>query len=237
MKRQILVLIFLFLTVKLMISQNLQNGLIIPQNRVEESEELYLLPKNGFTVYNKPNGERIGIISRDFENLEDEEIYFINNKGERIDLSNEYFEEIGNEELVLKYWKRKNGFLRILDSRNEYWIKESEVKNKNFKASHWDIFLKYLNYPFYAKEPGLNVRQDSNINAEKFFTLKSDLHEITEIIELDKLWAKVKIKIYKIHPCESDLSEEENIIGEFSGWIKLLDDSGKPNVYFYSRGC
>jgi hypothetical protein len=43
--------------------------------------------------------------------------------------------------------------------------------------------------------------------------------------------------IHYEHPCRTNLSKEQNIKEKLEGWIKIVDDYGKPNVWFEARGC
>lgn len=48
---------------------------------------------------------------------------------------------------------------------------------------------------------------------------------------------KVKVTKHKQHPCETNLNEKENIEYKLEGWIKILDDTGLPNVSVPFKGC
>ena len=50
-------------------------------------------------------------------------------------------------------------------------------------------------------------------------------------------WTKVKVKKYREHPCTTGLSQNEIVEYELEGWVKIVDDNGRPNVWYYPRGC
>ncbi len=225
-------------------AQELQNGLVLPMNYDEPELCCIYVPNSGLNIYNKPNGSRIGLLTKNVEiNKGDQSYYRIyidrdDSEPEQIDLSN--FQEIGYEVWAITYTERNNGFLRIVNNQNNYWISERELGDKNFKIQEWPEFLvdnvgQLLG--FYANDPGLNLRTAPNSGSEILKTLQGDLFEITPTNERSGLWMKVKVKKYKEHICGSLLSDDEILEYELDGWIKIIDDSGTPNVWYYSRGC
>lgn len=224
--------------------QKLQNGLILPENSGDNGLCCVYVPTEGFNIYGKPNGSKIGLLTRNVESNTGNEssyhVYLDQNNGEPIQLSLDDFKEIGYEEWTVSYFERANGFLRILNDQVSYWISEKDVTDKHFKIQEWPEFLfdnAGLLLGFYANEPGLNLRTSASTNGNILKTLKGDLFEITPTAERDGLWMKVKVKKYKEHICESSLSEDEILVYELTGWIKVVDDSGLPNLWYYSRGC
>ncbi len=240
-------LIIFILTTRFCFAQQYQNGLILPDiNKLEESEICCIYsPKEGFTVFNLPNGNKIGTLARMTEINNDDQapykIFFIhksNKNVKQIELSN--FAEIGYEVWAITYFERKNGFVRIVDSNVDFWLSEMEIEEKNFKVEYWKEFLisntgNLLGY--YANDPGLNLRVLPSKNSDLILTLKGDLFEITPTEQALGNWVKVNVTKYKEHPCSSDLSQEELIEYKLEGWLKLVDHNGLPNVWYYSRGC
>ncbi|UCH66656.1 MAG: hypothetical protein JSW63_05905 [Ignavibacterium sp.] len=120
-------LIIFILITKFCFAQQYQNGLILPDfDKVEESEVCCIYsPKEGFTVFNTPQGDKIGTLTRMTESNKDDQapykIFFIDNATDtvkQIELSK--FKEIGNETWVITYFERKNGFVRIVESNVDY---------------------------------------------------------------------------------------------------------------------
>ncbi len=109
-----------------------------------------------------------------------------------------------------------------------------------YKATNWQDFLienkdKFLGY--YANKPGLNLRSEPLKSAKVLKTLRGDLFEIKLQKEAQGNWNKVKVIKYQEHPCKGNLTNEKNIEYILEGWIKTIDDSGTPNVWYYARGC
>lgn len=244
MKR--LLFIFLLIT-NFCFAQQYQNGLILPDfNKIDQSEVCCIyLPKEGFSVFDSPNGNNIGTLTRMTESNTDDQtpykIFFIDNATETakpIELSN--FKQIGYETWAITFFERKNGFVRIVESNVDYWLSEKEIEEKNFNVENWKSFLisntgKLLGY--YANDPGLNLRALPSKDSDLILTLRGDLFEITPTEQSERNWVRVKVRKYIEHPCVSGMNQDELIEEKFEGWIKLIDENGLPNVWYYSRGC
>ena len=239
-------LALLFLIIQLPVnSQIRQNGLIIPKDFNDEFSCCVYVPKNGLTVYNKPNGNRIGKLSLKGKyspkSDPDYNLFIIDDELKRdISVDLESLVEIGYEMLGLTFFERKNGFVRIINTSITYWIKEKDIEDTNFKILDWQQFyfdMKNQLLGFYANEKGLDLKTLPSQNSKTIKILKGDLFEITPTDETKGIWTKVKVKKHKKHPCVADFEEKENIEFEFEGWIEVIDDKGKPNLWFYSRGC
>ena len=238
-------IIFFILTINLTYGQGLQNGLILPEQNEDEEICCIYSPKNGFAVYDQPNGEEIGQLTRNVEqNVGDQSsyrIYFVDSKARtETQIGLQYFQEIGYEVWALTYTERKDGFVKIKYETQNFWLKESELQKVGFSLVEWQSFFtdnvdNLLG--FYANDPGLNLREKPNTDARIIKKLKGDTVQISPTKEHKGLWTKVKVTISKEHPCGTDLTEEKNIIEELEGWIKTVDDNGLPNLWYYSRGC
>ena len=228
-------------------AQQYQNGLVLPDfEKVEHSEVCCIYsPKEGFTVFNSPDGTIIGTLTRMTESNKDDQapykIFFIDKSTEtanQIELSK--FKEIGYETWAITHFESKNGFVRIVDTNVDFWLSEKEIEEKDFKVENWKDFLisktgSLLGY--FANDPGLNLRALPSKDSDLILTFKGDLFEIKPTAQAEGNWVKVKVIKYKEHPCVSELNQEELIEEKFEGWIKLIDDNGSPNVWYYSRGC
>lgn len=232
-----LISITLFILGNSLFSQSLQSGLIFPTS-VEDVYCCIYVAKDGFKVYDKPNGKLIGSITSKDNSFS---AFFIDNLTQnKSELSHEDLYQVGYEIYSIPFFERKNGFIGILNKKENYWLKESEVKSQSFEFVEWQRFLaENANevLGFYANEPGLNLREKSTTDSKIIMPLKSDMQQIIPTNEHKGLWTKVKVIITKEHVCETSLSELENFVEIKEGWIKILDDGGMPNVHFYARGC
>lgn len=227
-------------------AQNFPNGLILPSNENDSDVCCVYVPQEGLTVYDGPNGKNIGKITRNVEvntgNQAPYRVFFLNNISNEtgaIDLS--LLEQIGYDVWCMRYFKRQNGYVRVLDDSVGYWLSEQEINRSGFEVVEWQKFLidhEGLLLGYYAKpSSGLNLREKPTTRSKVIKKLEGELFEISPTNENIGLWTKVKVKKYKEHPCESSLSETEIVEYELEGWIKMVDDDGLPNVWFYPGGC
>jgi hypothetical protein len=238
-------LLLFLLCCNLSLAQQLQNGLILPKETANNELCCIFIPQNGFNVYNAPNGTNIGKITRHtaLNNADDAiyELYFVAADSDKVQvLEADHLIEISYEIWAISYLERKNGFVKVLSERSSYWLHEKEINEKGFEVTEWQKFLmdntgSLLGY--FANAPGLNLREGPSVKAKRIMTLRGDLQQIIPLKECKGLWNRVKVIIRKEHPCNTQLTEKENILQELEGWIKMIDDSGKPNVGYYARGC
>jgi hypothetical protein len=237
--------IFFLFTIHLTFGQTFQNGLILPDKN--ENEEICCIysPKEGFEIYDGPNGELIGRLTRNVtQNTGDQSfyrIYFVDylTKTEQL-IGLENFQEIGYEVWAITYKQINDDFVNLNIKNKNYWLKITDLQKVGFTLTNWQTFLSNNIdnlLGFYANDPGLNLREQPNLNSRIIRTLKGDINQISPTKEHSGHWTKVKVIFSKEHPCGTDLTEKENIIEELEGWIKIVDDEGKPNVWYYSRGC
>lgn len=238
--------IILFLILNTQVSgQVLQNGLIMPKQTEREGICCVYAPEKGFSVYNKPGGEKIGILTRNIDqNYGGESYYQIylvdgkTKKASQIELDN--FQEIGYQIWAITYFERRSGFVRIINGKYNYWLNEREIDKQGFKLTEWQDFLSentgYL-MGYYAKTPGLNLREGPDTDSKIIRALRGVTNQIMPTREHTGPWTKVKVIIHKENPCRTNLAEDNNIQQELEGWIKIVDDNGRPNVWYNAEGC
>jgi len=239
------VITLLFLT-SFGFSQTHQNGLIIPKDFNLDSFNSYccvFAPKDGFSIYDTPNGNNIGKIIQKKGEHELNDMFAIKLSNGNNPIYRNFdkgLSEVGYEILVMSFFKAKDGFVKVFDKKSSYWLKVSEIEQQGFKVSNWQDFLvannkKLLGY--YAKKPGLNLRESPTKEAKVLKTLRGNLFEIQLQPKSQGNWNKVKVIKYQEHPCKGNLTKDENIEYILEGWIKTIDDSGTPNIWYYPRGC
>ena len=237
MKKLFLILIIVS---KFCYSQQLQNGLIMPVSQDNLEICCIYSPKEGFNIYDQPNGKMIALLAMRHDPKDDQslyKIYLTDNRNKKLEVLNySYFEVVGYDNFSIDYHQRKNGFLKILSSKTSYWISENEINAKNFKILEWQYFLATQDV-FYENVGGLNIRESPSANSKLIKTLKGDLFEINPTSQINGLWMKVKVTKRKQQPCVTNLNEKENIEYKLEGWIKILDDTGLPNVSVPFKGC
>ncbi|MEO9075800.1 MAG: hypothetical protein ABI263_00745 [Gelidibacter sp.] len=240
-----LLILFFIGSFNMTFGQNLQNGLILPKQNADQQNCCIYAPKVGFAIYDQPNGKVIGQITSNVEkNVGDQasyRIYFVDYRTQtEEEIGLQHLKEIGYEIWAFTYVEIRNGFVKFQNGSQDLWLKESAIEKAGFELVAWQTFIAERAenlLGFYAHAPGLNLREQPHAASRKIKTLKGETHQISPTNQHSGLWTKVKVTISKEHPCVTDLSEEENFIEELEGWIKIMDDNGIPNVWYYSRGC
>lgn len=229
-------LLVLCFNISLVNAQTVNTGLIVPKNKDDMFSAKYccvLSPATGFRVFDNPNGAIIGNLKKGKDTYS---MYFsTTNKKTKF----EDYQEVGYEISALKFIKRDNNFVK-LSGKNNYWLSEDEIKKSNFITMDWMSFMirsspDVLGY--YANEPGLKVRKTPDVNGEILGSVRGELFEIKLTNKTNGNWCYVKITKYKEHPCQTELDDSKNIESKMEGWIKVLDDNGKPNLWNYTKGC
>lgn len=225
-------------------SQALKNGIIITEiDSLKYSDKncCILSPEKGFTAYNEPNGKIIGKIKRlESKEKNDQLAYEIYLVTENKNLKLNEYTQIGYEIFALNFIKEEDGFIKLKNQSRNIWLNINELNKLGFKAINWIDYMvlnseKVLGY--YAKEPGLRLRNKPDLLGEIIGSVRGDLFEIKLTGAILGNWAKVKITKYREHPCFTESNENENIEFKSEGWLKIIDDNGEPNLWNYTRGC
>lgn len=231
-----------------------QHGFIFPnpQNLSTNYWEICCvsLPKDGFKIYDKPNGNYIGIFTRNVRtNVGDQarySTYFVStlNKSPVIlarNLTSEFSEPlvlVGYDEFVIRYFERKNGFVRVGNKAKQMWIDEQEINKKDFRLMEWQSFLKGAN-DVWVIGSTLELKEKPSVQAKTIKKLDSNLFEINLTTETYGLWVKANVIKHTVHPCEfgCDYNDRRNIEYKLHGWIQIVNSNGLPNVYTNTKGC
>jgi hypothetical protein len=240
-------IIFLFLAIApfFLKAQTKEAGLLLPtvdSLRYTNEYCCILSPKNGFKLYNAPNGKVVGTLQLEIRENDNQSPYFIylTTTEDKEQLATDNFKLIGNEIYAIPFYEKRNSFVRILVDKGNYWIAEKELNKIHFTAKSWINFLleeneKVLGY--YAKAPGLRIRKEPTTSSDLVEAIRGDLFEIKLSNEIKGQWCKVSVTKYKEHPCETDLEDKDNIERIIEGWMKIIDDNGDSNLWYYAKGC
>ncbi|PUV24758.1 hypothetical protein DCO56_07250 [Sphingobacterium athyrii] len=189
-----------------------------------------------------PNGKVIGKLKMEIREDDNQSPYFIflATADDKKKLTTDNFKLIGNEVYAIPYYEKRDGFICVLTEMGNYWISVKELNNMYFSARPWINFLleeneKVLGY--YAKVPGLRIRKEPNTSSDIIEAIRGDLFEIKLSNQIKGQWCKVKVTKYREHPCETDLDDKDNIERIIQGWIKIIDDDGDSNLWYYAKGC
>lgn len=236
-KMKVTFTLILLLYVSPLFSQNLRAGIIYPTSDEFDGCCMYV-PDNGFKLYNKPSGKIVAQIVKGTPEYGEVYKLYLRKDGypdEMIPYGK--MEMVGYEVFSLVFTNKAYSFVKVLE---EYWISIDEIKESGLDIINYrDYLIKKTTdvLGYYANPPGLNLRTGPSTDYEIIKTLEGDTMQITLTSTYKGAWCKVKVTEHKEHPCVSGDFSDNNIINEYEGWIKLLDEKGMPNVWHYAKGC
>ncbi|MFK7806946.1 MAG: hypothetical protein AB8F74_04005 [Saprospiraceae bacterium] len=186
-------------------------------------------------VYNAPHGKVTGTLTRESGDQYPRRIEWLDEMGPRMYIPDNALLEVEYEINAIIVFEAKDGFLRIMFSEGEFtsWVSEEDLKGPEFSYWPWMKFMLDSGNSFFTSGYGMNVREAPTVKASRILTVKGDQFDISPTGKHEGLWAEVIIKEYDSVYCE----EPHNLVKTYKGWMKILDDKGFPNVWFYTRGC
>ena len=214
-------------------AQNVEGCLILGLlDNVCDSECLNF-SSEGFTVYNLDK-EKTGRLeaSNDWYSL-----YFINNSNVKTKIGD--FHQVGYEAYALVYKLQNDGFVEIGVNEQPFLLRIEEIETLGFKAVPWiQHLIRKCGYGrCYAKTPGMNLRTTPSVDSDVIGLVHGDLFEISVMDDCNGNWCKVIVTKSKEHFCVTSLNDEDNLEYTKEGWMKVLDDDGSSNLFYYPRGC
>lgn len=188
-------------------------------------------------LYETVNGEEPGAFITQVSKVEYNFFRMIDNNDRIVNLHASDAVSIGYEEVALTVFEENDyGFKVALNHTNGegYWISKTDVKR--YHLSHWS-WMDYLTKNYVTLFPEalgipMNLREQPNATSNKLATLDTDVYQITPTGKTDGLWAQVSVSLFSAPYCEDAVFKRK-----FTGWVKLLDDKGYPNLWFYAKGC
>ena len=228
-------------------------GFISHNMRTDEHPLYILFPLNGATrLYDQPNGKQIALVTG---RLFDESyqpagitrrqyrsrayVYsslLIKREGAyaRINTHPKDIFKTSSGKYVVKVFKRKNGFLKILPYTMHYpaWVSEKDLAKQNYQFSSWrDYILMNLDktyQPAYAF--GLAIRPTADSKSQPLAVLRGYKYTIKLTGRTHKQWMQVSVR---------KLSKQcRKTTTQWKGWIQAVDNKGAPNIRLRPRyGC
>lgn len=221
------------------LAQYAKYGVIYPQSSALASQCCVHFPKESpVQIYSGPSGEQKGHLMRykveDQSNYSSFRLVYIQQQ-DTLEINYEDIKEVDYEMAAITYSDFREGFVKILNSQGNLWVKRSDFDALAFKVLSYQELLQQKSgevlglYPEY----NLNLRSSPSLAGKKIETL-GHLHEISLTGEHKGQWSKVKVVKLKENRCEGGDNLEEY---ELEGWIKIIDKEGNLNVWYYTRGC
>ncbi len=216
---------------KLSSTINRDIGIICRSDNKYESEKTSF-PDKRIDVYDAPCGSVLGTIGR----VSRYSLNLIDNNLKSIDIADADKIEIVYEGNVLKYYKEDEEYANILTYTlpEGVWIRKADLNANNFKAQSWLNYLVSSKREYHYQYNNVELRKfpNSDSASDTIASIGGDLDYISFTGKNDGFWAEVVVNRYDKHPS----MEDGKIVEKLNGWIRAVDDNGKPRVWYYTRG-
>ena len=221
-----------------------------PQNSGEWGIGICYFPKNSrIPFYFSENSDPSGYIYRTKNGKIEMDFNIDSNKFE---LNYNDFNWVGHSDCyllkvyktkALKYYvvfsqSLKNGILIRIDDTDKLGINFFDYTSLIFHENidlpeEINMFLGFANIGLNLHKSCINLRLGPSINNEIITCLKSNdwrnmKHTHMKIIERNGDWAKIEAITYIWADYNCDYEEFK----KFNGWIKVIDEHGKPNIWY-----
>lgn len=237
-----------------------QGGYIAPSDSLRAtypSTRAIFLPKEGFILFDVPNGEfaghiRPGILYNapgglPFVPPEDSLLYAsvggMKMRPTYLDLS--FFFETSDDCFFIPFTRRKDGYVQIADDMMSSWIAIEAIEKAHFKLVPWmDFYGKAGTIVVPPPQTTRPIRQSPYADAEVVVEIDENYFEV-QVVEYDKEsrrccegpFCYVRATHYKVPPCLGGGYDKSNIVGIYEGWLQLIDEHGKRLVLHNPHGC
>jgi len=203
-------------------------------NGIYESNGDYV-EKCSVHILNAPGGHPVGYLSYEKVDHYSERFVWESSAGESLSISQDNLRETSYEKSSLLVFAEQDGFVRIIgaDEKEQYWVSIDELEEGGLIYQSWLTFMTTNDRSFLTFKYKMNCRSAPSVDAKKLLTVSGHNFEIAPTGEVEGLWAKVDVKEYNSDYCEG----AHQLVYTYHGWMKILDDAGYPNVWFFTRGC
>lgn len=243
----VLKLLFLAAAIGPTSAQKDQGGFIVPTDSLQQhlpQEKIIYLPENGFTFYDFPNGEFKGKIlpgppSQPAQGSEADTLMRATVTGPSIRpqlLTPDSFFETTNERFHLTFSQQIEGNIFVLADSFKGWIPVSDILAKGFKFVYWmEYYGEKKDRIIHPLKKTASMFISPYPDAQVIATADELYSEITTTGKCEGSFCHVKVTQYK-NPYDPTKSKEENVEKKYKGWIRIIDEEGKPLVAHYTEG-
>jgi hypothetical protein len=206
-------------------------------------------------VYDKPDGQKIGILSKDkYGRVTVKSIV----KNFPIEININDFVWAGHRwyTLLKVYGIKSQNFCNIFTQSTKagLWINQKEFKDSQTKfltyshlltgesgvPTELNDIIKQANLGVNLSKSCVNLRAERDVNSEKITCLTSNdlgvetTHTHLKVLEIKDNWFRVQATVYAYDE-QNDESGEGCSFKEtqkYSGWLKAVDEKGFPNIWY-----
>ena len=254
--KKLIILIIVILNISQTYGEN-PCGIMTPQNSGQWGDGFIWFALNSkVTIYNKPNGDKVGTLTRgEYGSL----IFEKANSQKNFEINQKDLVRAGHVWVtLLKVYKNKSDFLNILTQTENsgFWINLKEHNKEIQFLTYRTIILtpqhgptelqdrvREANIGVNLTQTCLNLRKEGDGNSEIIKCIPSNKIEQSEhthlkILETKDDWAKVEVTVYE-YDSENDESGEGCSFRQtekITGWVKAVDENGFPNIWYSITG-
>ncbi len=225
-------------------AQRDQGGFIAPSDSLQQYlpvEKIIFLPGDGFTFYEFPNGEFKGKIlpgpphqpppGSEADTLTSATVMGASIRPQL--LTTDSFFETTNKRFHLSFSQQMDDHIFVLGESYKGWIPVSDILTKGFKLVYWmEFYGEKKGRVIHPIEKTAAIRMSPYADAPVIATADELYSEITTSGKCEGSFCNVKVTQYK-NPYDATKSKEENVEKKYKGWIRIIDEEGKPMVAHY----
>lgn len=204
------------------------NGTIGPKKEEFLGERLHFPKNTQINAYNK-NQKKIGII----EKGEGYTVVFIDKNSTKSSVKSTMigYDGIGIEIFEIN---ERQGKIFLEDLNIYYWVNLEDFEPHELMYYSWVEFFNKFDISLFAVDTIL-LKEEPDENSKTIVKINDLRYTLSMTGKQKGIWSEVKIQKY---------FDQKGIFGnfpkptnEYKGWIKILDNKGSPNVWFYAKGC
>jgi hypothetical protein len=237
---------------RLLIAQADQGGFLAPISPNEyPAEQAIYLPPSGFVLFDRPNGTGIGRISHQLPSTIQvppgqspwlyASVSLRHATPQLLDYSCLFHTH--DDCRYLLFGERDGGFVRLACPPYDGWISLETAQELGFRPVGW---LEYYGtegqslVPFPDQTTPLLASPYAD--APLVASLAGERFDIRVVAFeggtcTEGPFCAVEVVEYRENPCNTLLTEEQNLVRRMKGWIRIIDDSGHRLLMHHAGGC
>jgi len=127
----------------------------------------------------------------------------------------------------LMYYETKDDFIKTKVNGTFYWLNKSQIANFGYTNLTWKDYFQNFESIKLVVTCNLNLREQPNKDSKWLFTIGNDYDRIQTTGNFVGQWAEVVVTVYNR---KQNICSLKKVDKKITGWIKFLDDNGKPNI-------
>lgn len=229
-------------------AQRDQGGFVVPNDTLLPTlpaGRFIYIPENGFTFFEVPHGDFKGKIlpgpplhlrsDPEVDSMLSATITGAYIRPQLLDRDN--FFETSDDRYYVSFSKQQDGYIFILDNSYQGWARVDDIIQKGFKLVYWmEFYGETKGRMIHPREKTASILVSPYADAQEIGVADELYCEIISTGKCEGPYCSVKVTQFK-NPYDPAKTKEENILKKYKGWMRIIDDEGKPLVAHYSHGA